>query len=99
LARAQGHDQRAEITETPARIMTEPNSTKHVGVYVDSDGGMVTILPMHDSAQGRTIIGGEAEGIAWAIANVKIPDVRPIRADEIAVVALKMKDSKHLLEQ
>jgi hypothetical protein len=69
--------------------MTEPNSTKHVGLYVDRDGGMVTIFPMQ---QGRTIIGGEAEGIAWAIANVKIPDARPIRADEIAVVALKMKD-------
>jgi len=78
--------------------MTEPNRTKHVGLYVDHDGGMVTIFPLHDSAQGRTIVGGEAEGIAWAIANVKIPDVRPIRADEITVVAVKMKDSKHLLE-
>jgi hypothetical protein len=87
MARAQGHDQRAETSETPTRIM------KHVGLYIDHDGGIVTILPMYDSAQGRTIVGGEAEGIAWAIANVKIPDVRPIRADEIAVVAVRMRDS------
>ena len=78
--------------------MTEPNSTKHVGLYVDQKGGMVSIFLLNDSAQSRTIIGGEAEGIAWAISNVKIPDVRPIRADEITVVAVKMKDSKHLLE-
>jgi hypothetical protein len=87
MARAQGHEQRAETTQKPTRIM------KHVGLYIDHDGGIVTILPMHDSAQGRTIVGGEAEGIAWAIANVKIPDVRPILADEIAVVAVRMKDS------
>jgi hypothetical protein len=35
MAGAEGRDKRAEITETPTRIMTEPNSTKHVGLYVE----------------------------------------------------------------
>ena len=66
---------------------------KYVGLYIDREAGTVDIFPMHDIERSHTIKGSEKEAIAWAIDNVKVPDTRPIREDEVAVVAWKTKYS------
>jgi hypothetical protein len=66
MARAEGQHQRAETLETPTRTMTEPNSTKHVGLYVEIT---VVSVKMKDSKPLREFCAHEI-----TVVSVKMKD-------------------------